>query len=148
MQVPPRYENTNSINQIWRLIKALHDVRIRMASPSKKTSNMHIHKRLYLETLTQCTICSGGEEDCTYLFSECPFARTIWNHQSIPSVDMISERSFWDSIRKGLMQKEGGGRILAVLCAIWLDKNDKLSRGRATSTDRVAYAVSCGSLVL
>ena len=50
--------------------------------------------------------------------------------------------SFCESIqRSGRREKEEGVRILAVLWAIWLLRNDKLFNGRAVSIDGVAYVV-------
>ena len=40
----------------------------------------------------------------------------------------------------GCREKEGGC-ILVVLWAIWLHMNDNLFRGRAASTDGIAYGV-------
>ena len=84
----------------------------------------------------------GDEEDCAYLFFGCPFAKTIWNQQPISLIDMTSGTSFKESIlRSGRRGKEEGVRLLAVLWAIWLHRNDKLFNERVVSTDGVAYAV-------
>ena len=56
------------------------------------------HKHLYLKTLSECTVCLGGEEDCANLFFECPFARMIWNWQTTMLVETTLDTSFWDSI--------------------------------------------------
>ena len=87
---------------------------------------------LYPETSTKCTICSGGEKDCTHLFFRLSLCQDNMDQQSTLSVDTISETSFWDLIRSGRRRrKEERGHILAVLWAIWLHWNNKLFRGRA-----------------
>ena len=43
-----------------------------------------VYNCLYLETSASCVLCSSGEEDCTHIFFECPFARMLWNQHTIP----------------------------------------------------------------
>ena len=49
------------------------------------------HKHLYPETSIVCTLCSGDEEECAHLCFECPFARMIWNRQTISRVDNLGD---------------------------------------------------------
>ena len=101
-----------------------------------------IYKHSYLETATSCTLCSDGEEDCAYLFFECPLARMLSNRHTSPRVNTTPETSFWDSIQKiGGKRREEGVRIFAVLWAIWLHWNNKLFNGRAAFTEGIIYAV-------
>ena len=46
---------------------------------------------LYLDVLTECVMGTGGEEDCSQLFLECPFAQEIWTRQNISGVDITSQ---------------------------------------------------------
>ena len=61
------------------------------------------------DTSIVCGMCSSGEEDCNHLFFECPFARAVWSHQALPSINTSSETAFWDSIRRGGHKNGRGG---------------------------------------
>ena len=87
-------------------------------------------KKMYSEILANCILLSGGEEDCTDLFFQCPFACMIWATQGVPSVDATYETTFRDSIQQCRLSPKEGGRVLAVLWAIWLYRDVLLSRGR------------------
>ena len=100
------------------------------------------HKGLYPETSAECALCLGAEEDCARLFLGYPFAREIWNQQTISRVNTTSETSFWESFRRsGGRSRVEGVRILVGLWAIELHQNDKLFDGRPASTHGVAYTV-------
>ena len=102
----------------------------------KRLTTQVFPRRLYPEASAEYAICSKGEEDHVYLFSECPFNMMIWNHQSTLLVERNSEVSFW---RGGCRKEEG--HILPVPWAIRLHMNDVLLSGRVASMDGVAYSV-------
>ena len=113
-----------------------------MVYPPKKINDMFFIRDYKPRDLNRMHYMLGRQGKLCTPFFKCPFAKTIWNQKSIPSMDATWKTSFWDSIwRGGHKRKEEGGRILAVLWAIWLHRNDKLFRGRASSTNGVTYAV-------
>ena len=68
----------------------------------------------------ECENCMGGEEDCSHLFFECPFAQEIWYTQNLFGVDVTSDGALWGSLKGGVFRRETEWeRILAVLWAIW-----------------------------
>ena len=53
-------------------------------------------------------------------------------------MDTTFEGAFWESFRQPkCRRKEEGGKILAILWAMWLHPNEVLLRGRKVSTDGV-----------
>ena len=81
-----------------------------------------IGKRMYPDTLSECGLCSKGEEDCKHMFFGCLFTHTIWASEITPSVDATCELAFWDSIWQcgsGRKEEEGGW---------WLHWNEVLFR--------------------
>ena len=44
--------------------------------------------------LAEGIMCIGGEEDCSHLFIQWPFAKAIWDAQKMPRVDNSSKEAF------------------------------------------------------
>ena len=88
-----------------------------------------------------------GDEGCSHLFFECPFAQEIWTEQNIPGVDVTFTEALWGSqegnIKNGREAK--WGRILAVLWVIWLHYNEVMFKERMVSENRVE--LNMGGLV-
>ena len=70
------------------------------------------------ETSAECAMYTGGKEDCSHLFLECPFAHTIWASQSTSQVNFTSAEVFCGSLIGGAYRRDTEeGRLFAVLQA-------------------------------
>ena len=100
-------------------------------------------KRLYPDTSSLCAMCSNGEEDCQHLFFECPVAKAVWSSQTVSTINTSSDTTFWESFKQGRSVSQAEGRrILAVLWAIWLHRNDAIFKGRAVSIEGIIQDVA------
>ena len=75
----------------------------------KRLMTKAFHIRLYPETSAECGLCLRAEEDYAQLFFGCPFARSIWDRQTILRVDTTPETSFWKSIQGSRCRRRADG---------------------------------------
>ena len=82
-------------------------------------------KKMFPEASIKFVPCIGGEEDCSHLFLECPFAQEIWASQQIPQADASLAVACWGSLWGGIISRVGEPEwLLAMLWAIWLHCNE------------------------
>ena len=53
-----------------------------------------LRRRFDPEALTICPLCNEAEEDCIYLFFQCPLVQAAWRAASVGHLDTSSDKSF------------------------------------------------------
>ena len=51
-------------------------------------------KKIFLESLAECVLCTGAQEDCSHQFFECSFAEETWSSQPVSQADVSSDDAF------------------------------------------------------
>ena len=77
---------------IWRPKVPLKMLLHRWVLLRRRIMRNTFNKWLYLGTVAECILCSGGKEDSAHPFFERPFARMFWTSQTIPGMDATSRR--------------------------------------------------------